>query len=162
LANAADVDGDPLTVASLAVASGSGSLVNNGNGTWTYTPAANDSSAVSFSYTINDGQGGSVAGSATLDITPLNDAPTTSPVTLANAADVDGDPLTVTRLAVASGSGSLVDNGNGTWTYTPVANDASGVTFGYTISDGNGGTVAGSATLDLTPANNAPTTTPVT
>src|SRR5204863_8309773 len=81
VANANDVDGDPLTVAALAIASGSGSLVNNGNGTWTYTPTANDNSSVSFSYTINDGQGGSVAGGATLDITPVNDAPATAPAT---------------------------------------------------------------------------------
>src|SRR6185436_16800916 len=180
LANAADVDGDPLTASALAIASGAGSLVNNGNGTWTYTPAANDSSSVSFSYTIADGNGGTVAGSATLDLTPVNDAPTTSPVTLAplaedggprlitqaqllaNAADIDGDPLTATALAIVSGAGTLVDNGNGTWTYTPAANDSSSVAFSYTIGDGNGGTVAGSATLDLTPVNDAPTTTPVT
>src|SRR5881394_3311125 len=181
LANANDVDGDPLTVAGLAIASGNGSLVNNGNGTWTYTPAANDNSAVSFSYTIADGQGGSVAGSARLDITAVGDTPpTTSPVTLAaiaeesgprtittaellaNANDVDGDPLTVTSLAIASGSGSLVDNGNGTWTYTPAANDNSSVSFSYTINDGQGGSVAGGATLDITPVNDAPTTSPVT
>src|SRR5881394_884144 len=180
LANAADADGDPLTVAGVAIASGNGTLVNNGNGTWTYTPAANDNSAVSFGYTIDDGQGGSVAGSATLDITPVNDAPTTSPVTLAsiaedsgarlitsaellaNAADADGDPLTVAGVAIAGGAGSLVDNGDGTWTYTPAANDDSDVSFSYTINDGQGGSVAGSATLDITPVNDAPTTSPVT
>src|SRR6185503_1835081 len=121
-----------------------------------------------------------VAGSATLDLTPVNDAPTTSPVTLAplaedggprlitnaeliaNATDIDGDPLTATGLVIASGNGSVVDNSNGTWTYTPAANDASSVSFSYTIGDGNGGSVAGSATLDLTPVNDAPTTAPVT
>src|SRR5436190_834383 len=162
VANATDVDGDPLTASALAISSGAGSLVDNGNGTWTYTPAANDSSSVGFSYTINDGNGGSVAGAATLDLTPVNDAPATTPVTLAplaeagggrlitnaeliaNATDVDGDALTATGLAITSGSGTLVDNGNGTWTYTPALNDASSVSFGYTIADGNGGTVAGS------------------
>src|SRR6185312_12013345 len=121
VANAADIDGDPLTATALAIASGGGTLVNNGNGTWTYTPAANDSSSVSFSYTIGDGNGGTVAGSATMDLTPVNDAPTTSPVTLAplaedggprlitqaqliaNATDIDGDPLTAAALAIASG-----------------------------------------------------------
>src|SRR5207247_1903329 len=142
--------------------------VNNGNGTWTYTPAANDSSAVSFSYTINDGQGGSVAGSATLDITPVNDAPTTTPVTLAaiaedsgprlitkaqllaNAADVDGDPPTVPGLAPTRRAAGLVNNGNGTWTYTPALNDSGTVNFSYTINDGQGGSVAGSARLNIT------------
>src|SRR6185503_2146230 len=180
IANATDIDGDALTASGLAIVSGSGTLVDNGNGTWMYTAAANDSSSVSFSYTIGDGNGGTVAGSATLDLTPVNDPPTTTPVTLAplaedggprlitqaqliaNAADIDGDPLTASALAISSGSGTLVNNGNGTWTYTPALNDSSSVSFSYTIGDGNGGTVAGSATLDLTPVNDPPTTTPVT
>jgi hypothetical protein len=179
-ANASDIDGDPLTATALTIATGNGTLVDNGNGTWTYTPAANDASSVSFGYTIADGNGGTVAGSATLDLTPVNDAPTTTPVTLAslaedgaprlitnaeliaNASDVDGDALTATGLAIAGGNGTLVDNGNGTWTYTPAANDSSSVSFSYTIGDGNGGTVAGSATLDLAPVNDSPTTSPVT
>ncbi|WP_425536860.1 cadherin-like domain-containing protein [Ensifer adhaerens] len=32
---------------------------------------------------------------------------------LANASDVDGDTLTVTGVAIDSGKGSLIDNGNG-------------------------------------------------
>ncbi len=115
-------------------------MIDNGDGTWTYTPALNDDTSVSFSYTVTDGSL-SVAGSATLDITPVNDAPTTSPVTLApiaedsgarlitqaellaNAADVDGPSLTATGLAISSGTGSLIDNGDGTWSYTPALND---------------------------------------
>ena len=42
---------------------------------------------------------------------------------LGNAADVEGDTLTVSNVAIASGNGSLVDNGNGTWSYTPALND---------------------------------------
>ena len=118
LANAGDVDGDALTATNLAISSGSGTLLDNGDGTWDYTPAAADDTSVSFSYTITDGMA-TVAGSATLDITPVNDAPTTSPVTLtaiaedsgvrtitqaellANAGDVDGDTLTATNLAIS-------------------------------------------------------------
>ncbi len=95
-----------------------------------------------------------MAGSATLDITPVNDAPTTSPVTLApiaedsgarlitqaellaNATDVDGPSLTATGLTISSGAGSLIDNGDGTWTYTPALNDDTSVSFSYTITDG--------------------------
>ena len=59
-----------MTATNLAiVAGGLGSLVNNGNGTWNYTPAAGDSSAVSFSYLVTDSLA-SVAGSASMDITP--------------------------------------------------------------------------------------------
>ena len=84
LANVSDAEGAVLSISGLAIASGSGTLVDNNNGTWTYTPAANDDTAVSFSYTISDNGAApnSVAGTATLDITPVNDAPTTSAVTL--------------------------------------------------------------------------------
>jgi hypothetical protein len=174
LGNAQDVDGDTLTVSNVAISSGNGSLVDNGDGTWTYTPELNDDSSVSFSYTIADNAVGdpqSVVGSATLDITPVNDAPTTTPVTLAamledgtriitaaellgNAADIEGDALSVANLTASSGT--LVDNGNGTWSFTPALNDDSSVTFSYDIVD-NGvtnevadpQTVNASATLDI-------------
>jgi hypothetical protein len=58
---------------------------------------------------------------------------------LANAADVDTDlsALNVTGVAiVAGGKGGLVDNGNGTWTYTPALNDDTNVSFSYTVTDG--------------------------
>ncbi|MBI3157530.1 MAG: cadherin-like domain-containing protein, partial [Burkholderiales bacterium] len=178
LANAADIDGDALAVSGLTITAGNGSLVDHGDGTWTYTPAADDDTAVGFAYTISDGQGGAVAGTATLDITPVNDAPGTSPVVLApiaedggallitqgellgNAADIDGDALTATRLTIAAGHGSLVDHGDGSWTYTPATDDDTSVSFAYAISDGTEG-VAGAATLDITPVNDAPSTTPV-
>ncbi|WP_330114525.1 cadherin-like domain-containing protein [Pseudomonas sp. JS3066] len=177
LANASDIDGDGLTASNLQISSGNGSLVSNGDGTWTYTPALNDDTQVSFTYTVSDGSL-SVSGSASLDITPVNDAPTTTPVILtaiaedsgarlitqaqllANAADVDGPALTASNLQISSGSGSLVNNDNGTWTYTPALNDDTQVSFTYTVSDGSL-TAAGSASLDITPVNDAPTTTPV-
>src|SRR5262249_15902396 len=50
-------------------------LVDNGNGTWNYTPALNDDTAVTFSYAVTDGIASPVATTATLDITPVNDPP---------------------------------------------------------------------------------------
>jgi 6-phosphogluconolactonase (cycloisomerase 2 family) len=132
LANAADSEGDGLTASNLTLNTGSGVLIDNGDGSWNFTPTANDDTSVSFSYTISDATN-SVAGSATLDITPLNDAPTTSTVTLAaiaedsgvrlitqaellsNAADSEGDGLTASNLSISAGSGTLDNNGDGTW-----------------------------------------------
>ena len=90
---------------------------------------------------MTDGIAAPVATSATLDITPVNERQFTPvrPVTLAaiaedsgarlitqaellaNATDVDGPALTAISLAISSGNGTLVDNGNGTWSYTPAA-----------------------------------------
>ncbi|MES2674674.1 MAG: cadherin-like domain-containing protein, partial [Pseudomonadota bacterium] len=173
LANASDIDGDTLTATGLTLATGSGNLVDNGNGTWNFTPTSNDSTGVSFSYNIGDGTT-TIATTASLDITPANDPPTNSPVTLsaiaedsgirlitqaqllANASDIDGDTLTATGLTLATGTGNLVDNGNGTWNFTPTGNDSTGVSFSYSIGDGNS-TIAAIATLDITPINDTPT-----
>ena len=151
-----------------------GSIVVNANGSVDYTHNGSETLADSFSYTILDNNG-AVSNTATvnLTVTPVNDAPTTTPVMLtaisedsgarlitqaellANASDVDGNPLTATGLSIASGSGTLVDNGNGTWSYTPVADDDSNVSFNYTVTDGSL-TAAGTASLDITPVNDAP------
>src|SRR5262249_51039457 len=136
LANAHDVDGDSLTATNLVIATGSGTLDDNGNGTWTYHPALNDDSSHAFTPTTNHCLFPS-AGPASLDISPLPHhaaLPTltltaiaedsgprliTQAELLANAHDVDGDSLTATNLVIATGSGTLDDNGNGTWTYHP-------------------------------------------
>jgi large repetitive protein len=168
LANASDIDSATLTVQNLVASSGT--LINNGNGTWSFTPAANDATAVTFTYQISDGVA-SVASSASLDLTAVNDGPVAgaaialpasaedtavtiaSSQLLANASDIDGDALTVQNLVASSGN--LVNNGNGTWSFTPAANDDTAVTFTYQISDGELA-VAGSASMDLTPVNDAP------
>ena len=76
---------------------------------------------------------------------------------LANASDIEGDGLTATGLAIDTGVGTITDNGDGTWNYTPAADDDTDVSFDYTIADG-ADDVAGTATLDITPVNDAPTT----
>ena len=133
----------------------------------TFSIQANDGAATNNLSNVFDG---SVA------FTNVNDAPVTTPVTLAaiaedsgphlitqadlliNASDVENNTLTASNLQIASGTGLLVDNGNGTWTYTPAPNDDTSVSFSYTITD-NGTTngvadpksVSGSASLDITP-----------
>lgn len=104
LANVFDVDTplSNLTATGLAITSGSGKLIANGDNSWTYTPGANEDGSVTFSYTINDGAGGRTGGSASLDITPVNDPPyidfTPVPVT--------GDiPVNANRGGMASLSG---------------------------------------------------------
>ncbi len=132
LANAADVDGPSLSALGLAISAGNGSLVSNGDGTWTYTPALNDNGSVSFAYTVTDGSL-TTAGSATLGITPVNDAPTlangtalTLPGTDENTASA---PRTVASVltgvswadvdsAALKGAAITGAVGNGIWQYS--------------------------------------------
>ncbi len=168
LANASDIDSATLSVVNLQASSGM--LVDNGGGNWTFTPATNDDTAVSFTYQISDGEA-SVAGSASLDLTAVNDGPVagaaivlpavlednsttiTAAQLLANASDIDSATLSVVNLQASSGM--LVDNGGGNWTFTPATNDDTAVSFTYQISDGEA-SVAGSASLDLTAVNDGP------
>ncbi|UPJ44130.1 cadherin-like domain-containing protein [Bradyrhizobium sp. 40] len=176
LGNAMDVDGPSLAAAHLAIATGGGTLVDNQDGTWSYTPAPNDDHSVSFSYEVTDGTL-LVAAGATLDITPVNDAPVvggavifaaiaedsgarliTQAQLLGNVTDADGPSLTAAGFAIATGSGSLVDNHNGTWSYMPGLNDDSSVAFSWRVTDGTT-SVADTGTLDITPLNDAPVNT---
>jgi hypothetical protein len=174
LSGVTDPDGPPPVARDLAIASGLGSLADNGDGTWTYTPAANDDTQVSFSYAIDDGVASPVAANASLDITPENDAPQSGAVVLAAIAedsgarvirqdellaemsDPDGPRAVARDLAIVAGLSALVDNGDGTWTYTPAANDDTAVSFSYVIDDGLASPVTANASLDITPVNDAP------
>ena len=177
LAGVTDVDGPSLSITAVSVAGGGGTIVDNHNGTFTYTPAANYSGPVSFNYTASDGSLTS-SSTASLTLVPVNDAPVATPVTLAagtedtayviNAStllagvtDVDGPSLSITAVSVAGGGGSVVDNHNGTFTYTPAANYNGPVSFNYTASDGSL-TSSSTASLTLAAVNDAPVATPVT
>jgi Cadherin domain./Hemolysin-type calcium-binding repeat (2 copies). len=55
---------------------------------------------------------------------------------LAGASDPDGDGLTVDGMTLAQGQGTLTDNGDRTWTFTPDTDFNGQVAFDYTVSDG--------------------------
>jgi hypothetical protein len=57
---------------------------------------------------------------------------------LSNDFDPDGDAISITGFGTPD-NGALVDNGDGTITYTPDQDYNGTDTFTYTISDGNGG-----------------------
>ncbi len=144
--------------------------------TFSGTPPADFNGPLDLTVTASDGTL-SASDTFTLDITPVNDAPVAVPVDLgsiaedgarlvtstellAGVSDVDGPPAIITALALTSGSGTLVDNMDGTWTYTPAPDDDTAATFSYTASDGTA-SASSTATLDITPVNDAPVAVPV-
>ncbi len=161
-------------------------MVDNGDGTWNYTPALNDDTAVSFSYSITDGTD-TVAGSATLDITPVNDIPVATANTVSTTEDTaytfsaadftftdnEGDSLvsaTLMNLSLASGTlthsgGTVVNNGDtltavqlDTLIYTPAANATGSplATFDFTVNDTGAGVVAAQMGVNVTAVNDPP------
>ena len=171
LSNDTDPNSDTLAVS--GVSNASGGSVDLTAGVVTFTPAADlcGDGEGGFDYDVTDGNGGSDSASVIVDITCANDAPsaaddtvdvtedTATDVTaevLANDDDVDGDTLVVTGVANATGGNADVDAG--TVTFTPTANlcGAGEGGFDYDISDGNGATDSGHATVDITCANDGP------
>jgi VCBS repeat-containing protein len=144
--------------------------------TFTGTPPQDWNGTVSLTVTASDG---TLSTSDTFDLVvdAVNDAPEATVVVLdaiaedsgarlitqaellAGASDVDGDSLVVTSLGIAAGDGTLVDNLDGTWTYTPAADDDTSVTFNYTVSDGSL-TDSSTATMDILPVDDFVYTSP--
>ena len=90
--SATDVDGDNLTYSFSNPTKGS--VTNNGDGTYTYTPDANENGSDSFTITVSDG---TVDVSQTVDVTinAVNDAP--SGLLAVTGTEQDGSTLTITN-----------------------------------------------------------------
>ncbi len=72
-----------------------------------------------------------------------------------NDTDPDSDPLTI--VAVGNATNGTVSLAGGVVTFTPTANFAGNASFEYTISDGQGNTDTGLATVFVSPENDGPT-----
>ncbi|GAL30996.1 T1SS secreted agglutinin RTX [Vibrio variabilis] len=150
LAQAGDVDGDALTASNLS-AGDNATVTDNGDGSFTITPDANFNGDIDLNFDISDGVETIVA-NADLTVNPINDAATSDPVSLAgvednaiiisqedllkHAQDIDGDDLTAKDLSIDESFGSLVDNTDGTWTFTPTENFNGDVPFNFNVDDG--------------------------
>jgi Ca2+-binding RTX toxin-like protein len=75
---------------------------------------------------------------------------------LAKAYAPGDGPLWVVDLRITDGSGVLADNGDGTWTFTPMADWNGNVALSYRISDATS-SVSAKAALTVNPVNDAPT-----
>lgn len=147
-----------------------GSVANN-NGTYLYTPNPDFNGSDSFTYTVNDGEGGSAVATVTLLVNSVNDLPLASSDTattledtplilnaadwLANDSDVEDAGLLVTSFTQPE-NGSLSGDGNGTYLYTPDPNFNGSDSFIYTITDSNGGTASATVTLTVDSDNDLP------
>ncbi|WP_228090090.1 tandem-95 repeat protein [Vibrio parahaemolyticus] len=167
LSNVDDEDKDTLSVENLIIDKGNGTLVDNGDGTWTFTPQIDDDTEVSFTFDIIDDEDLVVSGSANLDILPINDAPnakndviTTEEDTavtidvLVNDSDVEGDVLSIQSASVPSEQGSvgIVD---GKLVFTPAENFNGEATITYIVTDGDL-TDEANVTVTVTPVNDSP------
>ncbi len=165
LANDTDPDGDPLTVT--AATSPDGSVTINANGTITFTPNPNFNGPTTITYTISDGQGGTATATVAINVTAVNDAPTTVglpnlfdidsaavSVPIASAfTDLDGNSLTFSDGGTLAALGLTIDPVTGVISGTIPANASTAnggiYTITITASDGQGGTATTSFTWTI-------------
>ncbi|ELB2089474.1 tandem-95 repeat protein [Vibrio parahaemolyticus] len=167
LSNVDDEDKDTLSVENLIIDKGNGTLVDNGDGTWTFTPQIDDDTEVSFTFDIIDDEDLVVSGSANLDILPINDTPnaendviTTEEDTavtidvLVNDSDVEGDALSIQSASVPKEQGT-VEVVDGKLVFTPAENFNGEATISYIVTDGDL-TDEAKVSVTVTPVNDSP------
>ena len=156
LAGVVDIDGPSLSITAVGIVSGGGSIVDNHNGTFSYTPAPNYNGPVVFNYTASDGTL-SASSTATLNIASVNDAPVAA--TAGNAASgnedttiagsvpagSDVDDASGLTYALVSGpgaaQGALTLHSDGTFSFVPAANFNGPASFSYRVVDPHGAQV---------------------
>ena len=125
-----------MSIASVSVNPFYGNVTDNGDGTWTFTPAENfHGNDVALTFVVQD-NGGTVSATAIVDVLGVNDAPVAGDVDLgqcqagtervifahellAFSHDPDGDPLSVTSVSVDPAYGSVEGYGEGSWIFKP-------------------------------------------
>ena len=111
----------------IATAPSNGTATVDGNGVVTYTHNGSETTSDSFTFTSSDGTLTSTAGTVTVTIAAVNDAPVISADTFAvdqfdeitfniPATDAEGNSLTYSIVTDPS-KGTLLDNGGGSFTY---------------------------------------------
>ena len=189
-----DDDGDSMSVTAPLFGNSGGTVLvtPNGGGVYTYslTPLGTawlNGGSDSFDITVNDGHGGTAKLTVNVGVAK-NQAPTVSAsaatpnsstgksIITVTASDPEGSPVTVTASVDAS-LGSVVNNGDGTWTFTPtdaarhgaadtglisglLSPDSATVTF--TATDDKNAASTAKVTITLVPANKAPVATATT
>ncbi len=170
--NDTDPDGDPLVIAAVSTNSAHGGLVMIVGTNVVYTPAAGFVGVDTFTYTIDDGFGGTATATVTVTVirpnaapTPMNDTASTlrdQPLNipagqlLANDTDPDGDPLVILGVSTNSAQGGIVVLIGTNVVYTPPPGFVGVDTFTYTVSDGAGGTATATVTVTVIRPNAAP------
>ena len=152
-------------VDTVSLAASRGTVVDNGDGSWSWNlPTTNgpiDSGTITITATDSDGAQSTVPFALVVDnVAPIIAANiSTVAVAEGSTASMAGtysDAGPADTVTLASSAGTIVDNGDGTWSWsfasTDGADDSQTVTVTITDSDGAQGT----ATFDLFVANVAP------
>ncbi|MEK6822503.1 MAG: Ig-like domain-containing protein, partial [Nanoarchaeota archaeon] len=162
--NDTDVDLDVLSI--VGVGAATSGIVSFTATDVTYTPNLGFNGTDSFTYTIDDANGGQATATVTVTVSILNNAPVANDDSISvaedgfftfdptiNDTDADNDVLTIT--GVTQGTNGSVTFTTNDVTYTPAADFNGADSFTYTITDGIASATA-TVSVTVTPVNDAP------
>ncbi|MBG6142444.1 VCBS repeat-containing protein [Labrenzia sp. EL_142] len=165
-ANFTDADTSDTHTFTVDTTGTAGNVTNNNDGTFSYNPGAalqylqvGETATDTFTYTVDDGNGGTSTQTVTVTINGQNDAPVIDAITAVaeedgptivlapSFSDIDSEGPFVVTFDDSGTTGSLTDNGDGTFNYhangqfehlNPGQTETD--TFTYTVTDNHGGT----------------------
>lgn len=160
LLNDTDPDDDPLTITSVTQPS-QGTSSQDGNYAY-YTPIADYYGSDSFTYTINDDNGGTSTATVYITVAGVNDLPVANDDTvtvdfnitdniidvLANDDDPDGDVISIDSIVSQPMNGTATKAGD-IILYTPNEGFIGTNYFEYNITDGKGGNDTAVVTVNV-------------
>ena len=152
-----------------------GTVTQNADGTFVYTPNANFTGTDKFTYRICDNETPSLCDTATVTINvvpviagnkppvAVDDAKTTTKNVAVNGtvAENDSDPdntaaqLTYTKLTNPT-NGTVVQNANGSYTYTPNTDYVGSDSYTYKVCDPSGACDTATVVIAILPPANQP------
>jgi VCBS repeat-containing protein len=164
LANDTDSDSDPLT-SLLLTGPTFGAVLLQTDGSFVYTPALNFTGADTFTYKANDGTVDSGAAIVTVNVSPVNDAPTVtdqalntdqntavSGTLLATDVDVPSDVIAfATTSNPTNGTLTSFDQATGAFTYTPNTGYLGSDSFMFKANDGTVDSNTATTTITINP-----------
>ncbi len=174
-----DVPANGQTLTVLNLTANNGTITNNNNGTYTFTPNLDYNGAVTLTYDVTDSSGSTLTGQTrSFNLAAVNDPVTGAPTAVLGAAtedtpysitaasllqgfaDVDiatnGQVLTVQNLSASVGT--ITNNNNGTYTFNAPLNFNGNVTLTYSVTDSNGSTLTNQTRTFTVTAVNDPVT----
>ncbi|MEZ5484530.1 MAG: tandem-95 repeat protein [Lysobacteraceae bacterium] len=167
--DATDADGltDGTYFTTTSGTNGSASI-DPATGAWSYTPNADWHGSDSFTVTVTDDLGGTTTQGVAITVTAVADAVDDSASTSEDTAVLVGNVLAndtfegvgvaVTAADASSANGgTVVNNGDGTFTYTPALDFTGSDTFTYTASSSTGVAETATVTITVSAVNDNPT-----
>ncbi len=166
-ANDTDVDGDALTITRVTQPS-HGTLEDLGNGRYEYTPSQGYLGEDSFTYRVDDSQGGIANGVVDITVTELSAAPVAQDLQISteedtpvtgnlSASDPNNSNLTFEIVTQPThGTIDLNNSSSGAFLYTPDADVYGSDSFSYTASSATASSAEAIVDITISAVNDNP------